>query len=265
MSCETDGYEVYHLNGLNIERDFTRHYHFEILFVISGSLDLMSESGVYSVGGGTVALIPPGVYHCNMLRTSSSEYERYVLYFTREYLSALPHLSDLADGICDEAVYLPDKNQWRNLVYNLERLCQCSDKLRAFLLISLIFSDVLSFDRPINFTERSSRGYIYKVVSLISENYRQKLTAANIAAKMGVSRTKLMTDFHRETGFTLADYIMRERVAHARRLLKDGFSVERAAEESGFTSDTHLRYCFRRVMDTTPSQYRKNGEKYEPI
>lgn len=265
MSCETDGYEVYHLNGLNIERDFSRHQYYEILFVISGSLDLMSESGVYSAGSGTVALIPPGVYHCNMLRTSSAEYERYVLYFTREYLSALPELAALADSISDEVVYLPDEIQRRRLECDLDRLCQCRDKLRAFLLVSLIFNDVLSLERPIAVTERGSRGYIYKVISLISEHYRDKLTAADIAAKMGVSRTKLMTDFRHETGFTLADYIMRERVAHARRLLKDGFSVERAAEESGFTSDTHLRYCFRRVMDTTPSQYRKNGEKYEPI
>ena len=113
-------------------------------------------------------------------------------------------------------------------VYSTKEWDIFCDKLRAFLLVSLIFNDVLSLERPIAVTERGSRGYIYKVISLISEHYRDKLTAANIAAKMGVSRTKLMTDFHRETGFTLADYIMRERVSHARRLLKDGFSVERA-------------------------------------
>ena len=60
-------YELCFHTGMNIEQKLTEHDYYEILFVLSGHLEMMTLQSVYRNTGPILALIPPRTYHCNML------------------------------------------------------------------------------------------------------------------------------------------------------------------------------------------------------
>ena len=257
-------YEVYFKTGINKETEFSAHSLWEMLLVVSGRLEMKTFDGSLRTRGAVLALIPPGVHHCHMLLSSGAEYVRYVFYFSPALLtdaaaSALP----AGDGI-HEIVYELNARRRAQFESDLARIHADPTPERVRLMLPLLLYEIERLGAPLSRAARRG-GYIPGVIAYISAHLGEKLTAAALADEFGVSRTKLFTDFSRQTGVRFNEYIMRERVARARALLATGVSVAETAERAGFSSDTHMRYCFRVTLGVTPSEYRKSGEKVNDI
>ncbi len=259
---------VFHsLVGVNEESKLSAHAYYEVLYIKNGTIEINLPETSCPCGADTLVLIPPLCYHCNKLVGSGAAYERYILFFREEYLETLPDAPRIralfGDGL---RLYTPTGRQLKTIQNDLERMDRDRSDQHLFLLLPLFFYDIEKLDSPAMPQDSNHRYYIRQVVDYISEHYREKLVSADIAKRFGVSRTKLLTDFRRHLWMPMGEYIMRERVHHARTLLKEGHTVAETAELAGFSSDTQLRYCFHAVMHTTPSDYRKNGEKMkEPL
>ena len=64
--------------------------------------------------------------------------------------------------------------------------------------------------------------------------------------------------FRAATGTTPLQWLLRQRILHAQRLLEaTDLPVEVIAERCGFGSATVLRTHFRRIVDTSPLGYRR--------
>ena len=257
-------YELCFHTGMNIEQKLTEHDYYEILFVLSGHLEMMTLQSVYRNTGPILALIPPRTYHCNMLVQDSASYRRYIYQFRRDFLAEVPDIGELLRPFGETmTVYELNARRQRMFQTDFERLQADPSEMNARLMLPLILYGVRTLGQEVKPTAKQNPDYIAEVRRYISEHFAEKLVAEDIARIFGVSRTKLLTDFHRQNPFTLGNYIMRERVARARKLLKDGCSVVKTAELAGFSSDTHLRYCFHAVTGMSPSEYKKNGEIIE--
>lgn len=253
----------YH-TGMNIEQKLTEHDYYEILFVLTGHLEMMTLQSVYRNNGPILALIPPRVYHCNMLVQDSASYRRYIYQFRRDFLAQVPGIDQLLRPFDDGMKVFELNSRQRSMFQrDFERLQADPSEMNARLMLPLILYGVRTLGQAVQPIPKQNPDYIAEVRRYISEHFAEKLVAEDIARVFGVSRTKLLTDFRRQNLFTLGNYIMRERVARARKLLKDGCSVSKTAELAGFSSDTHLRYCFHAITGMSPSDYKKNGEIIE--
>jgi transcriptional regulator GlxA family with amidase domain len=86
----------------------------------------------------------------------------------------------------------------------------------------------------------------------------EPLTVAAMARHAGVSERTFARRFRAETGTTPLQWLLRQRVLHARRLLEaTDMPVEDVADRAGFGTATSLRSHFRRVTSTTPLAYRR--------
>ena len=81
--------------------------------------------------------------------------------------------------------------------------------------------------------------------------------AADLAWRLSIGRTTLMTAFRKHTGTTLSQYITRVRTKEAVRLLQQGISREDVAERVGLGNGSGLIRAFRTCYGMTPSQYLK--------
>ena len=64
--------------------------------------------------------------------------------------------------------------------------------------------------------------------------------------------------FRRHGGFAPIDFLIRQRVQHACRLLDTtSLSVGEVAERTGYADPYYFTRCFRRVMGVAPRAYRK--------
>ena len=91
-----------------------------------------------------------------------------------------------------------------------------------------------------------------------AERLREPLTVAAMAHHAGCSERTFARRFRAETGTTPLQWLLGQRVLHARRLLEaTDLAVEDVADASGFGTAASLRSHFRRETATTPLAYRR--------
>lgn len=100
-------------------------------------------------------------------------------------------------------------------------------------------------------------GSLEPVLRWIEQNTDVVLDLGTIATRAGMSSRTLTRRFKEQTGTTPLQYILRARVRRAQSLLETtGESIEQIAFRVGFGSALALRNAFRRVVGTTPRNYR---------
>lgn len=80
---------------------------------------------------------------------------------------------------------------------------------------------------------------------------------ASLAEGVGMSQRTFLRRFKSTTGTTTGEWLLAERLAHARSLLESGGqSIEDIAAACGFGSTATLRHHFRQRLATSPAAYR---------
>ena len=95
------------------------------------------------------------------------------------------------------------------------------------------------------------------VSNYIRHHLSEPITTEQIAASLYISRTHLSARFHKETGITLSDYILKEKTEEAKRLLRyTDKSLAAISAYLGFSSQSHFSRTFRKYAEITPGEYR---------
>lgn len=90
----------------------------------------------------------------------------------------------------------------------------------------------------------------------------EPLSVPALAAEVGMSPRTFLRRFREATGCTPKEWLVRERLAHARALLESsGATVEEIAAICGLGSAKNLRLHFRTHFDCGPSDYRRRFEQ----
>lgn len=109
--------------------------------------------------------------------------------------------------------------------------------------------------------KNSSPRYVLQAVSYIENHFHEKITATDIAKKLFIGRTTLMTDFKKHIGSTLGNYLTICRLKNAIQFLSNNDTLELAAEKCGFSDGSGLIRAFKKHFNTTPYQYIKTKKK----
>jgi AraC-like DNA-binding protein len=96
---------------------------------------------------------------------------------------------------------------------------------------------------------------VRRVRARIDANPAAPYTLVELAGAVGLSRYQLIRGFAREVGLTPHAYIVQQRIALARRLIKARNDLADAALASGFFDQSHLTRCFVRQFGVTPGRY----------
>jgi AraC-like DNA-binding protein len=94
-------------------------------------------------------------------------------------------------------------------------------------------------------------------VNYVAQHYHERVSAGAAAKACGHSRFDFSRRFRAAFGMTFRDYLLRVRIAEARRLLTAGsISITGVAYSVGFNDGSHFARMFRRVTGVLPSSYR---------
>ena len=110
---------------------------------------------------------------------------------------------------------------------------------------------------------RKSQGYTQKAKEYILSHLSENFTRQEIADHVHLSQNHLARLFRQETGSSISDFILQQRMQQAFGLLTNTtLPVGQVAEQGGYENYSYFLTLFRRVSGMTPSQYR---EKYSNI
>jgi AraC family transcriptional regulator len=105
-----------------------------------------------------------------------------------------------------------------------------------------------------------TRPQLRRVTEYIEANLDGDLSLSALADVAGLSASHLKTQFKRSTGLPVHEYVIHRRVDRARGLLvRSEMPASLVALESGFSHQSHMARCMRRVLGLTPGEVRRAG------
>ena len=100
---------------------------------------------------------------------------------------------------------------------------------------------------------------IQKALNYIDFHYTEHFTLNQLAEIAGISASYLSTQFKKENGVTITDYVINLRIRRSLPLLAaTTLSVSEISEKVGFQDYNYFTRIFKKVMGKSPSQYRKS-------
>ncbi|MBQ9773313.1 MAG: helix-turn-helix transcriptional regulator [Clostridia bacterium] len=251
-NCFVDFYGGYHTKML----DFHAHDYYEISLILAGRVKVFLSDHAQEGTECRIVLTSPKTPHF-IYRDPDVFYSRLNLLFSDSFV----------------ADYVPEWDQLRTVFGTTGRVITLTDGQVEFCKaqIRAIESETSVFRQRLhilcllshlsdmagqNVTESSSiPHYVTGALTYIGEHYAEKILAEELAWRLGVGRTTLMTAFKKHTGSTLGDYLMRCRVKNASRMLRVGIGEQQAAEACGFGDTCGLIRAFKKCYGITPKQY----------
>lgn len=265
-----ENYHYFHLRDTaGAERDFHFHEFDKIVLLLAGRVDYTVEDVTYPLRPWDVLLVRHHAIH-KALIDRSVPYERVILYLDRKYFErSMPdaHLFSCFDRADAAGQYLlrPDPEQQEHLrglldavenslhdeAFGAKALCD------TYVMQLLICLGRLSSDAEQSELTAAHDLRIAAVLSRINEDPAAPLTVDELAAEAYLSRSHFMRLFRVQTGMSVHAYIRQRRLIRAARLIREGMSAARAAEECGFGDYSAFHRAFVDVFGTGPGTLKK--------
>lgn len=231
------------------------HQQCEIYINLSGDVSFAVEKSVYPLSPGSIIITRPleyhhCIYHSNQLHrhfwilfSADGNEQLFDLFYQRESgkhnLLTMP--KEKTDELLTVCKQLLDDNQNEADKYYL-----------FFKLINLLNHSTVA-EVPLN-----TNDFIIRAINYINDNLAYDIPIARLAQICNVSVNTLERHFLRTLHLTPSAYIQKKRLAHAVKLLSEGFNVTEAAMYSGFSDCSGFISLFKKVYKTTPLKYKKS-------
>lgn len=103
---------------------------------------------------------------------------------------------------------------------------------------------------------------IYEALQYIQAHFKEELSLADLSSALNISKSECCRCFQRNLRMTPFEYLMMYRINRAAQILeKTGKTVTEIALETGFHSNSYFCKLFKRYMNCTPVEYRKEKRK----
>ena len=96
-----------------------------------------------------------------------------------------------------------------------------------------------------------------KIMTYVRSNLARPMTLDSIAAALNVSRSTLCHTVRSEMNTSMIELIRRMRVEKVVSLLQDGWTLQAAALEAGFSSSSYCSRVFKQVLGAAPGAFAK--------
>lgn len=102
---------------------------------------------------------------------------------------------------------------------------------------------------------------VVRAMDYVEAHLHEKIALEAVAAHARLAPAYLSDLFHRETGLTLGDYILKRRVEAAKNMLRyTDQKVAEIAEVLAFSNPSHFHRAFKRETGVTPNHYRRYAD-----
>lgn len=251
-----DNLELLHVS--NVTYDYPRHIHeeYSVGIILRGAETHRCRGTSYIAPRGSLLLINADEPHSS--KSVKAEYRvikigpkilRRVAFEVVGRKIETPYFSDLI--VNDILIFRLLLNLHLKLEQNISPLEQESEFISTIgLLIERQNKSHSSFQPP-----GKENHYIKLVRDYLKSHYAENVSLARLTSITNLSPFYLLRLFRKEVGVPPHEYQTQVRIAHARKLIREGNPISQVALETGFFDQSHLSRNFKRIVGLTPVQY----------
>lgn len=126
-------------------------------------------------------------------------------------------------------------------------------------IVNLQYHMVLDYARRVEKIRlgKNPSKLLMQVTNYVQHNLSKPLDIEGLANALFMSRTHLASRFKKETGMTLTEFVLHEKIEEAKRLLRYGDKpLSTIGQYLGFSSQSHFSKVFKKYANKTPGEYR---------
>lgn len=155
--------------------------------------------------------------------------------------------SEQAFLLSDSYILKVDEAKTQNEVYNIVRGAE------------IYFTKLVSETKEI----KVENPLVFRTKNLILKKMHEKIVAEEMARELNTTPAYLSTIFKKETGMTIHEFVVEEKLKMAENLLLySTYTIDEIANFLAFSSQSHFGNVFKRKYQITPNKFRlKNGIK----
>lgn len=259
-----------HIRNNDLPQNHRLHInnYIEVYIYISGDTDYIVSESYYTLKRGDIIVINPQEVHKAVLRNECM-YERFYILVPIKAFSkfVFDPLNKMLTRPAESSALISLKEQERenaiSILYNISDLCRKSQEENIRMIAyTLIIKFLCLLNKNIDSLSVDSvrKMHIPKILSevlvYIDRNLTYIQSSAEIAVQFGVTPQYLSTMFKSHIGTSIKIYIRTKRIALAKKLLNDGYSVTDACYDSGFNDCSYFIKHFKQCIGVTPLQYK---------
>ena len=259
--------DIYTWGGIhqNLEcRTPHMHRELEIILYHGGSTVAYVDSVRYELKTGDVFVTFPNQIHCY----ETVAPENYRLFLIKPDL--VPELASDFDLLIPSSAVIPrlaNEPRIRVLSDALAELCAAREDdhsyrtpmLRGY--VAAFLSELIS-RMEVNQMPRTDSDALRAIVSFCSKNYSQDLSLTALEENLHLNKYYISHLFSSKLGLRFNDYVNSLRISEAcRQLLNSDDSITAICDRVGFNTLRTFNRAFMKQMNTSPSDYRKNGQR----
>lgn len=240
--------------------DYHIHEGYEMLYLISGNLELFIKDEVYSVVPGNIILIPKEAIH--KTRNTASKYERIIWNFTDNAID-----EDIIEDIkklFSHRVYAPADTKFINtLIKSFKNEKEKNDifsrKLSIYYLNIMLAHLARNMDSYAVTDNKITNPIVERLIKYTNQNYSSPITLKDISKKFKLTPNYLSKLFCENTGLHFKEYLTSIRIRHAKDMLDNtNRSIKSIAYDCGFNDSNYFSAAFKETVGISPKVYRKN-------
>lgn len=252
------GLEAYHLSG--IVQKFPNHFHddYVIGFIEGGRRQLWCKGQTYALQAGDLIIFNPRDNHyCAPIGEEPLEYRALNIPPRRMEAAAreitgrafLPHFSVNVLPASDITYSLNET--YLAIVQDASQLAKAES---FFFLLEQLLTD---WAVPQEQTAELSPTFVRDLCRYMEAHFAEPLTLDDLTAIAHCSRSYLIRVFTQQVGVSPYRYLQTIRLNQAKKWLEQGLAPSDAANQAGFSDQSHFTHFFKDFIGLTPKQYQR--------
>lgn len=253
------------------------HFHneHEIIYVVKGKIEITINGKTYLADSNSLVLINNLEPHYYTIL--EYPYFRHVLVFKQSCLSILANEPVLA------SLFNYRPKSFNHVVKLTDEQAPAVNELFAKMhtefgeskpfwekYIKMLLSQLVVYLYRIseksfplsNLNQSVYKTVIISIQNYLDEHFMEEINLKDMAARFHTNMYYLCHLFKEITGTTFKNHLIQRRVSYAKDLLAyTGKDISEIAVETGFSSVNHFIRTFKKLVETTPYQYRKSFRK----
>ncbi len=244
------------------------HNEIEIVYCAKGSISYTVNEKTYILDENCFSIINSNMLHqINMI----DEAVWYAIVFDKKFIYGFE------ESLIKTEVF--DSISYNNLIINNNEIIDTLKRiintyyndsnfksLKINSLLTKLYLDILdeaSNNEEVLKTSSNNHSIRIKLIlDYINKNYKQKITIDDISREIGLCRSEVCKLFKNEIGLSIADYILKYRIEKSiPLLLSNKLNITEIALASGFNSSSYYAEAFKKLINMTPLEYKKENRK----
>jgi AraC-like DNA-binding protein len=249
------------LHAARVTHDYPRHMHeeYSIVAILQGTEITNCRGTNHTARAGDLLLINAEEAHSNqsvgseyrLIKVRAKTLQRIARDLGEPALTA-PYFPELV--VNDPLLFRRLLNLHLTLEQNTSGLEQESEFFSTMGLL-LTPTNMGYRARRVATKAGSEDVYVRRVRDYLRSHYAENVSLTQLTSLTNLSPFYLLRVFHNSAGFPPHEYQTQVRIAHARKLIRNGTPLSQAALETGFFDQSHLSRNFKRIVGVTPRQY----------